>query len=227
MPATFLDGLYSQYASIYGAERWGDKSPIYTSYIDLISEIFPSAQFIHILRDGRDVALSMLNSYRDRSYVDLYFAALTWRQRIRKAFASAPKLGSDRYYEVRYEQLVADPKAVLPDICDFLGEAFVPAMAEPQLVARELHPSRGIHAATREPPTTRSSGRWSREMSSADQRVFQVVAGDLLDELGYGTVDLGKMTLTEWTRYAGLRFKYNLLEDGRRVLQAAGVFHPH
>ena len=63
-PADLLNSLYTQYASYYDAKRWGDKSPIYSDYVELINEIFPQAQFIHIIRDGRDVVLSMLKSYQ-------------------------------------------------------------------------------------------------------------------------------------------------------------------
>lgn len=227
-PATFLDALYRQYASQYGAERWGDKSPIYAAYMDLIAEIFPTAQFIHLIRDGRDVALSTMEAYqKDRFYVDVYFAARTWKERLRKAFASAARLSPDRYYELRYEQLTANPEARLGEICDFLGEVYVPAMAEPHKLAREHVRPTGRHAPVRQPPTTKSLGRWRREMSSSDQRLFQTVAGDLLCELGYETVGLGRMPPSERARLARLHAKYAVLEAGRRVFQTVGVFHPH
>lgn len=227
-PATLLDALYRQYAQQFGAERWGDKTPIYTSHIDLLAEMFPSAQFLHIIRDGRDVALSMMKAYRKARffYMDIYFAAQTWKRRVRKARASAARLGADRYFEVRYEQLTENPERVLREICDFLGEMYVPAMTEPHKVARQHHHSKGIHAATRLPPTTTSVGRWQREMSESDQRLFQAVAGDLLDELGYNTVNLGMMPLSDRARYVRLRAKHRLLDVSRRTLEAAGVFHP-
>ena len=227
-PASFLDALYSQYAGIYGAERWGDKTPTYTNYISLISEIFPKAQFIHIIRDGRDAALSALNAYKkDRFYVDLYFAGHTWKQRVRKTRLSGSRLSSDRYFELHYEQLVAEPERLLQEICAFLNESYAPAMAEPQQLARKLIPKRGVHSGVRKPLNNDSIGRWHHEMSVIDQRFFQMVAGDLLDELGYVRVDLGRATVAEWARYAGLMTKYNFLEGGRYFLQLLGVFNPH
>jgi len=193
----------------------------------LIADIFPTAQFIHLIRDGRDVALSTIDAYKERFYVDVYFAARSWKRRIRKAFASATRLGSDRYYELRYEQLTADPDSLLREICDFLGEVYVPEMAEPHRMARKYIGPKGLHAPVREQTTTKSSGRWRREMSKADQRLLQAVAGDLLDELGYETVDLGKMCLTERARFAGLQAKYAVLHAGRRALQTVGVFPPN
>jgi len=228
MPATFLGSLYSQYARQFGASRWGDKSPIYTAYVDLLATIFPTAQFLHIIRDGRDVALSMRKAYPGIRffYMDVYYSADSWKERIRKAMAAGAHLGPDRYLEVRYEQLTEHPEAHLQRICDFLGEAYVPSMAEPQRTAREHHHSKGIHAATRLAPSTMSSGHWRKDMSPPDVRLFQTVAGDLLDELGYNTVDLGKMPLRESARYAALQSKYALIQTGRRVVRAAGVFNP-
>ncbi len=227
-PGTLLDTLYGQYARRHEAERWGDKTPTYTGYMDLIAEIFPTAQFIHIIRDGRDVALSTIQAYRkDIFYVDMYFAARSWKERVQKALASATRLGPDRYYELRYEQLTANPEARLREICEFLGETFVPAMTEPQKLARERLSAKNVHAAVRHPPTTSSVGRFRREMSEADQRLVQAVAGDLLDELGYGTVHFNKMPLGERGRYVGLQTKYTILESGRRVLQTVGLVSPH
>ena len=224
-PATFLDALYRQYAHQYGAERWGDKSPTYTEHMDLIAEIFPNAQFIHLIRDGRDVALSMIEAYRqDRFYVDVYFAARTWKQRIRKAFASASRLGPGRYLELHYEQLTTNPEAELRRICEFLGETYHPAMAEPHFLARQFLRPAGLHAPVRQPPSTMSSGRWRREMSDSDQRLFQTVAGDLLTEVGYETVSLGKMSPGERAHLAGLQTKFTILEAGRVILQTAGMF---
>lgn len=226
-PGTLLDTLYSQYARQHGAERWGDKSPTYTGYIHFISEIFPRAQFIHIIRDGRDVALSTIETFRGDFHVDLYFAAFSWDRRVRTAMATGRKLGVDRYCELRYERLVNDPEQVLKETCAFLDETFHPAMMEPQRQAHERLSSKGVHAAVRQPLTTSRVGRWRQEMSEADQRLFQLVAGDTLDELGYGSSGAGAMSPGEYARYAGLRLKYVVLEGGRQLLQTAGVFNPH
>lgn len=228
LPRTILSALYKEYSRQFEAERWGDKSPIYTIHLDLLSRIFPQAHFIHIIRDGRDVALSMLKSYQGPRffYMDLYFAVSSWQRRVRQAKTSAQRLGSEHYHEIRYEDLVTDPPKVISALCDFLGEVYEPAMAEPHNEARGHFHSKGIHAATRRPLTPNSAGRWRKEMSEADQRLIQVVAGDLLNELGYEIAGLGRMGLAEKARLARLQAKYSAIETGRRVLQAAGIFHP-
>lgn len=225
-PAIFLDGLYRAYAAQYSADRWGDKSPIYTHFMGLLAGLFPVAQFVHLIRDGRDSALSALAAYPDRFYVDMYFAARSWRGRVHAAREAGAALGPDRYLEIRYEELTLDPEGVLRAVCGFLGETYEPAMRESHRLGRELLRPGGRHAPVRE-PIHPNSERWRREMSSSDQRLFQAVAGDLLQELGYDVVDLGPMSVRERSRYSELAAKYHVVEGGRRVLQAVGVFPPH
>jgi len=131
-PQAFLDALYSEYARQNNSQRWGDKSQTYISYVDLLAAIFPAAQFVHIIRDGRDVALSLSQYYRQsRFYVDMYFGVRTWKQRLLMARAAGRKLSPGQYYELRYEQLTLDPEGELRKLCSFLGGDYVPAMAQP------------------------------------------------------------------------------------------------
>jgi len=226
-PAAFLDTLYRSYAAQHRAVRWGDKTPIYASYLDLIHQIFPEAQFVHIIRDGRDVALSMLDKWGKRElHIDIYFAARNWVRRIRQAQVSGARLGSDLYYELRYEALVENPEAELRPLCEFLGEPFFPDMARPHLLGRAHLQEGDFHAPLRQPPSTGRIGRWKREMSRADRRLFQGVAGELLAELGYEVEDLGRGPLQEQARCSLLASKYTTLQGGRRVLQALGILPP-
>jgi hypothetical protein len=225
-PAAFLDTLYGTYARQHGAVRWGDKTPIYASYVGLIDQIFPQAQFIHVIRDGRDVALSMLDKWRHEIHIDIYFAARNWVRRIHQARGSGAQLGAERYYELRYEALVEDPEAQLRPLCEFLGEPYLPEMAKPHRLGRERIQPGDFHSAIRQPPSTARVGRWQSEMSEADQRLFQRIAGPLLLALGYAMVGLGPMPIRETLRYAGMGTKYGILQAGRRLLQAAGLMPP-
>lgn len=223
-----LNAIYYQYAISYEAQRWGDKSPIYSDHLGLLAKIFPQAQFIHIIRDGRDVALSMLSSYYSLRffYFDLYYAARTWKERVRKAREAGNRLGPDRYYELRYENLATDPKQEIEKICEFLDEEFHENMIQPQSIAKSAHHSKGIHASTRKPLNTASVGKWKTQMSDDDQRLIQSVAGDLLAELGYELRSLGGRNTFEVIRLLGLRMKYDFIQFGKRLAQAGGMFHP-
>ncbi|MFW5942039.1 MAG: sulfotransferase family protein [Chloroflexota bacterium] len=226
-PAAFLDALYSRYARQYGAVRWGDKTPIYASYIDLIHQIFPRAQFIHLIRDGRDAALSMLEKWeRKEIHVDIFFAARNWVRRIQVAQAAGRRLGPEKYYELYYEDLVRMPEQELRRLCRFLAEPYVPEMVEQQRLAREQLPAGGFHEPVRHPPTEGRIGRWREKMRPTDVRLFQAVAGDLLQELGYELAPMEPMLATEVARMTALATKYAGLQAGRRLLQAAGVMPP-
>ena len=128
-PAGFLNLLYGLYAAQNGAQRWGDKTPIYASYLPVLYAIFPQAQFIHILRDPFDAAISLLDKYEaDEFHIDIYFAARNWVRRIRAVQDAARSLPDLQYLEVRYESLVSNPQPVLEQVCAYLGESFHPQM---------------------------------------------------------------------------------------------------
>ncbi len=226
-PAALLSALYSAYAHQHKAVRWGDKTPIYTSYVDLLKKLFSSAQVVHIIRDGRDVALSMLDKWGAKEpHIDLYFTARNWVRRVRQAQASSTRLSPEQLYELRYESLVKSPEQELQGVCAFLGEQYVSEMAQPHILGAARIPPGDFHEAIREPPNTSRVQRWQREMSEKDQRLFQWVAGDLLTGLGYPVWDLGKMSLTEKTRFTAYMIKYEVMQGGRRTLQRAGLMPP-
>jgi hypothetical protein len=227
-PTALLTALYARYAEQFGATRWGDKSPMYANSLDLIAELFPSSQIIHIIRDPRDVTASSLTAYRGARffYMDAYYAGRRWRESVQRARAAGRFLPPDRYLELRYEDLTSDPERHLRELCGFLGEDFHPAMAAPGAEARRHHHSQGIHRRVRGPITTSSAGRWRRDLGTADQRLVQRAAGDLLADLGYPVADLGRPSMAERPRAAALRTKYGVVATGRRLLLAMGVFHP-
>lgn len=226
-PAGLLTALYRTYADQHGAVRWGDKTPIYTSYVDLIHRMFPQAQFVHIIRDGRDVGLSMLDKWGQKEFhIDLYFTARNWVKRIRQAQTAGARLGPNLYRELRYERLVQYSERELQSLCDFLGETYVPEMAQPHILGRERISAGGFSDPVRHPPNTRRVERWRQEMSAVDQRLFQRVTGTLLNELGYPIVDLGRMSPQEQARFAAMGVKYQALQTGRRVLQIMGLVPP-
>jgi hypothetical protein len=227
-PAGFLDMLYGEYARQNGAERWGDKTPIYASYVDLIHCIFPDAQFIHIIRDARDAALSMLDKYEEEEFhVDIFFAARNWVRRIRKAQASGARLGPDLYYELRYENLVQSPEQELRAVVEFLGEDLDPAMLRHHRLASEREAEDSHFFDTvRNPLTAKRIGRWRERLSPRDQRLVQRVCGGLMVELGYELADVGRMSPSEQMRLAALAAKYGILQAGRRVLQEIGLYPP-
>ncbi|MEA3337465.1 MAG: sulfotransferase [Chloroflexota bacterium] len=226
-PAAFLDSLYSLYAQQYSAQRWGDKTPIYSSYVPLLNQLFPAAQFIHLIRDGRDAALSMLDKWGNKEYhIDIYFAARNWVRRIGEAQEAGHRIGNEHFHELRYEQLVADPDQELRKICGFLGEQFYPDMSRPQLLGQKQIIAGSFHDPVRQAPGTQRIERWRAEMAPEDLRLFHRIAGSELERLGYAMTDPGTMSAKEQARFAALKMKYTTLQTGRRGLQTLGVMPP-
>jgi hypothetical protein len=110
-----IRSFYQAYAWSFGKNRWGNKSPEYFKHMDLISKFLPEARFIHIIRDGRDVAMSNNKLNHTLAYKDVMCA---WTHNILEARDAA--LSLSYYLEVRYEDLLQDTPEVLKRICDFI-----------------------------------------------------------------------------------------------------------
>jgi Sulfotransferase family len=197
-----LRAFYGLYAERAGKPRWGEKTPGYATSMVQIQRALPEAHFVHLIRDGRDVALSAMD--RAKKPITAGQVAKRWKRRITKARRQGRKI--KHYREARYEDLVLDTEPTLRGICEFIELPWDPGMldyhesAEQRLqeMAREL-PARGnrpqleqdhrlkIHALTKEPPKRDRVERWREQMSEQDRLAFEQIAGDLLDELGYAT----------------------------------------
>jgi hypothetical protein len=204
-----IAAVYEQYAADRGKDRWGDKTPMYMQYLLLLERLFPDALYVHLIRDGRDAALSFLSMPRGivtetwahpRTVADF---ACQWRTEVAAAQGLGSRVGPGRYLEVRYEELVAEPEAGLRRICDFAALSFAADMLG---YAEEVDVSAKPHHQSLKLPPTPGLRDWRTAMTRDDVATFEEVAADLLIELGYeasrGTATLrGRMRLA---RYAAL-----------------------
>ncbi len=182
--------MFSAYAALHGKSRWGDKTPAYMRYLPLLESLFPDALFVHVVRDGRDCALSFLqmpDEAATRTWAHPESAAgfaCQWVSEIRAAQELGRRVGSARYREVRYEALVDEPDRVVGEVCAFAALPFDTGMLQPEEVALAEKPH---HRRLLEQP---SRGRdWRDEMDAKDVESFEAVAGGLLSELGYELAD--------------------------------------
>ena len=111
-----------------GKARWAEKDPTYTLHLRFVEELFPDAVYVHLLRDGHDVVAS----FRDRwGYKSAARAARTeWARYVSAARDLAARLPDDRFLELRYEELVAQPEAQGQRLFEFLGEDWDPALLQ-------------------------------------------------------------------------------------------------
>jgi Sulfotransferase family len=197
--ADVIRAFYLLYAEREGKSRYGDKTPGYVQEMPRIQRVLPEARFVHIIRDGRDVALSHLRmNWGPETYAE---SARLWRNRIRKARKQAPKI--DHYVEVHFEDLISDAEGVVRRVCDFVELDFDPVMldyherAEGRLAekARELprknrppQPAEArleSHRLATEPPRSDRVGMWRERMTPQEVAEYEAVAGDMLVALGY------------------------------------------
>jgi hypothetical protein len=187
-----LDGVFAAYAAKHGKPRWGDKTPMYMRHLGLIDRLFPDAQYVHLIRDGRDAALAFLDM--PEGVVTRTWAhprspagfACEWRTEVAGARDLGRRVGQTRYLEIRYEDLVADTEAVVRSVCSFAGLHFDPVMLD---YAGVVDVSAKPHHQRLLQPPTRGVRDWRSQMSRGDALAFEAIAGDLLAELGYELLD--------------------------------------
>ncbi len=172
-----------------GKPRWGDKTPGYSRRMRMISAVVPEARFVQVIRDGRDVAVSLAGVSWGPD--DVEGAARLWRQRTVGARRQASRLPPHAYTEVRYEALVTDPAPALRRLTRFLDLPWDDAVLGYHLGAAErmapvAERRAEQHALVAEPPRPDRIGRWRTEMDAGAVRTFEAVAGELLEDLGYG-----------------------------------------
>jgi hypothetical protein len=195
-----IDAIYQDYVKGKGKVRWGDKSD-YLDRMHIINEIFPETQFIHIIRDGRDVASSVMKLPWGPN--DIIRAAEWWNQHLWLARRVGAVLGKERYIEVHYENLVENPERELKRLCLFLGEEYSSKMLEYHLESKNAIPDgrKDQHYNVNSSPKITRTYAWKREMHPKDVALFNHYAREMLKEVSYETpqIKIGKLRLALYT----------------------------
>jgi len=156
-------------------------------HFDRLPRIWPDARYVHLIRDGRDVA---------RSCISMGWAGNVWTGAQRWIEAEQTwkqlqtTLSSDRYVEVRYEDLVANPESELDRICVLIGERFEPAML-----------SYAEHS-TYDRPDPQYRDQWRRKLSESEVRLIEARIGPMLVDRGYELSGLPPRNVTPWLQWA-------------------------
>ena len=207
-PSSAVRTFFELYAEREGKQRWGDKTPNYIKRMRQIQRWVPEARFVHMIRDGRDAALSRRKRLlKEPPPMDL--VAHRWQRKIEKARTDSNDLS--HYMELRYEDLLTDTEGSLRRVCEFLDLAFDPVMltyhesaeqrmAEmhrdlPEEPGKPLRPAdhrKEAHLLTSKPPDPTRIAQWKQNMDAADIAAFEATAGGLLAELGYDLVGPGQ-----------------------------------
>lgn len=189
-----LDALMRSWARTQGKERWADKSPGYITKLRLLHRMYPNAQFVHIIRDGRDVWLSLRKLGWEKNIVAV---ARVWEKSIRNARQFARNHLGNNYLELRYEDLIRNPQVELKKIMEFLGEPYTDELINENSSSGRNRAFMGwpdIH----ETISSDNSQKWMKELSPEDVALFESQAGHLLRDLGYPLVHDKSMSRRYW-----------------------------
>ncbi len=163
--------------------RWGEKTPHNALCWTDVHEALPEVPLLHIVRDGRDVALSLMASKFGPKTV--YAAAHRWRRYLRAIADIKSSIGPGQLHEIRYEELLQRPEEVLTGVCAFLGESYSPQMLEFYKDSTAYSEYDAEHRNLRNPLMPEKVARWRRKMAPAEVRVFESVAARELAAYGY------------------------------------------
>jgi hypothetical protein len=173
--------FHQQYAERQGKRRWGDQTELIEEYAAAIFAAYPSAQIIHMIRDPRDrfealCARDLLE--RDR----LGKATATWLYS--EALARQNQYNFPGHYKVvRYESMVSQPEETLRDVCQFLGEEFVPAMLT--MAHEPRFQQHTPYLLGESPLSTRFVGRYRTGLFPREVAFIQAHTGALMNAYAY------------------------------------------
>jgi hypothetical protein len=188
----FVTGIFDLYGQAQGKSLVGDKTPRYARRIGTLHALWPEARFVHLIRDGRDVCMSILNWKKAERALGRFStwgedlvttAALWWEWHVRLGREDGGSLAPKLYHEVRYEELVSRPAKTCETLCDFLSLPYDDAMLKFHEGRTKMKPGRDAKRAWL--PTTSGLRDWRTQMRAEDLERFEAATGDLLEELGY------------------------------------------
>ena len=167
-----LAAILTQCAEAQQMTRWGDKTPEYSRHLPILRELFPTAQFIHVVRDGRDVALSGYEVHFGPK--NAYAAAREWGELLERVGAFAATVPQGDFLEVRYEDLLRSPERTFERLIRFLDiddEGGEVTRTVGRLAAAEIRPG--------------NFDKWKTQFSRRDREIFEAMAGVWLERYGY------------------------------------------
>lgn len=177
--------VHGEYARRQGKPYWANIDIRTLDAMHVSNGWFPDGRFVHIIRDGRDVALS--HQTMPYGAGNIAECALAWDRRVGQNLRIGAVLGPGRYLAIRYEDLILEPEAILRRICDFLVVPYSPSMLNyRQTVEKTIPPDkRWLWPEIAKPPQRSRVAVWKSHMSATQRTVFEWNAGDLLRELHY------------------------------------------
>lgn len=174
--------MYGFLAANRACPRWGEKTPQYVGCMTDLLEMFPDAKFIHVVRDPRAVAASVLPlSFRPNT---AWQAATNWVRLVNSAL-EFERANPGRVLRFRYEDLVTDSEKYCQLMCEFVNEPFDPGMLVYHKDASQRIVGGGHFDLVSSPPTKARIDRWKSRLRASQVRVIEAIAGETMAQFGY------------------------------------------
>jgi len=193
-PGDFLRIVMDEVTRQQGAQRWAGNTPEEILHLRQIKKTIPEALVIHMIRDGRDVSVSLSQKryirpfpWKERATPET--AALYWEWVVKKGRDAGAEMGND-YAEVRFEELVTDPRSVLQKLSGFLKHDLDYDRILKNAVGAVAKPNSSFKG----PPAGSFNpvARWKQQLSTGQLKRVEGLIGDLLAELGYELATSGR-----------------------------------
>jgi hypothetical protein len=180
--------VYDLMAEVKGARAWCCKSLANINYLPGIEAYFNEAKYIYLYRDGRDVAVSFRKAVVGEKH--FYHIAREWAATQQLALSLRDKIGPRRFFPVKYEDLTGDTEKTMRGLCGFLGAAYSDSMLDfhSSDEAQRAAKSSNLWGNVVNPVMHNNTRKFLKEASESDVRIFESVAGDVMDVLGYDRV---------------------------------------
>lgn len=183
----FIDALIRDYARATGVadvRTFVDHSPNNRSNVRILKRHFPEMKFVHMVRDGRGVAASLMA--QDWGPNDILEAAQVWQENVAAGFAACDYLG-DAGQSLRFESLVKEDDETLQTVASLAGASSFSAAKETTSFITPVY-AEPTHGLVKEKPSRARSEAWRQNLSAREIELFEYYAGALLDALGYERV---------------------------------------
>ena len=174
--SNIIRAIYAYWAITHGKKRWGGKTPDYTGHYKLLIDLFPDVKIIHVVRDGRDVALSFINQWWGPK--DILVAADYWKKRIKTGASGKYILSPNVWYEIKYEDLLTCPQETFAGLLKFLQ---LDRDSNQALVDFEQKILPNIKK--------NNCYKWKKSFPNKDILLFEKIAGKQLEEYGYELIN--------------------------------------
>jgi hypothetical protein len=182
----FLRIVMGEMARVQGVKRWADNSPEELLHIRTIKKFLPDALFVHMIRDGRDVSLSL--DARPHKWVrtfswdqdkSLLAAGIFWEWIVQRGRKQGLSLGGD-YMEIRFEDLQSTPQETLGRVGEFIRHEL-----DYERILRVGIGSVSVPNTSFKGDSAGPVGRWKEKISAEKLKIFEALMGSTLRELGY------------------------------------------